>query len=302
MRCAVTLKGTRWSVGAALPSATLLSAALLSAASLAPGLAAATCGLDACPYAPPVAGTSDALGLRAGAGTRVTGFSLDATSGLALETPLRLDYVGFGGWVVGASVPVIVLMLDGVTRAGVGNAVVSGERWLGGADLGGALGVQVELPVGSSAVAADHLELLPYLRVEGTRGRFGWSARAGYRHAVSGAEDHDHEHAHDDDHADAHDHPATDALAAVFVESHGDREVVYQGVAMLRLVETLTVSALLDGQQVLDDAATDRAFVQAGGRLGWQADATRVFAQGLLPLASRARLDWRAEAGLAIDF
>lgn len=289
----------------------LLASALLSLALARP--AAASCGLDVCPLDPPASSDSAGAGPAADSAAvhvptwvRLSSFTAtDGTQGAYLETLLRGEYRGFAGWVLGASLPIVHLMIDeGDSHTGLGNGVLFGE-WNRSPrrGLGFAAGAQLELPIGDSGagIAADHVEALPYLRLSVHSGALAVSVTGGARFGVG---------ADDDEDGDGDEPPNLGGVSILhdagsgplYVNPHESQELLYQLLAEYALLgQRVRPGLLVRGQQVLGGDVDTRSFLTGGAQVGARlSESIDLAMQVELPLLEPARIDWRTALGLTV--
>ena len=222
------------------------------AISVAPIPAEATCGLDSCPLRysslPATSNISRPANVVLPQQAKLTRFSNDNGRGYYFEAILRAEYRGFGDWILGATIPIVVLRVENVLRTGFGNLVPFFEYrrrltplWSVG------LGTQLEVPIGAheKGIASDHFEAFPYFRVTATTRNLAASADMGLRFAI---------HSH-------HQHLENQSLTAarhstgektLFVNPHEDEEFAYRiGAEAISLSDSFRPGLELTGVQVL---------------------------------------------------
>ena len=86
----------------------------------------ASCGLDHCPIVLPDA-EAEKIGVRIQLRPQITPFKLKGFKGNYGELFLSAEYRGLKSWVFGGTLPVVLLTVEGDTRAGLGNSIVYGE-------------------------------------------------------------------------------------------------------------------------------------------------------------------------------
>jgi len=235
------------------------------------------------------------MGLRLRTQAQYTSFSLKGFKGDFSELLVSAEYRGLKNAVFGANFPLVVLTVEGDTRAGLGNSVLYGEwraNWSPKGSVG--FGLQVELPWGGAGGVSDsHWVFLPYINAHIPFWRVFLMANLGFSQAVGGQHDHG-----------SHDHgPSHIGDEFVFVNPHEASEFVYRlafGVPLLE--QRLQPMVLVLGQQVLVGDG-EKTFVQMGLRvLGRVSEKVSVYSEGALPISDAKRFDGRVGAGITVDF
>lgn len=267
---------------------------------VSPRAAHASCGLDECPLIPPGPQTPAGAAERPAIVVvppmfRYTSFSFTEMDmdGSYVEAIVRAEYRGLRQFVFAASVPLTVLMMNGETATGLGNAVALAEwthRNQGiSMDTMFGVGAQLEIPVGDvdSGIASNHFEVLPYVRATALIGQWFGFAQLGARLSLDGGHSHGH------------------GGAAMVVNPHSDRELTYRAGGGMSLGRSgSTVSAFIDGQRVIDDHDADTtSFVNVGIETSWQVHRqVSIRTLGALPVTTPGRYDWRAGMGVNVRF
>ena len=196
----------------------------------------------------------------------------------------------------GGTLPVVLLTVEGDTRAGLGNSIVYGEwRARFATDKSIGFGLQLELPWGGSGGVADaHWVILPYLNAHLPVWRLFFMANLGYAQSAGGIA-HDH---------GSHDHGSSHiGEEFVFVNPHESGEFVYRlsiGVPLLQ--QRIQPMLMVNGQQVVVGNG-EKTFVQLGTRvLGRVSDLVSVYGMGEVPISKARRFNARASVGLMLDF
>jgi hypothetical protein len=154
-------------------------------------------------------------------------------------------------------------------------------------------GGRVEIPTAAAShrIAASHLELVPYTRLQWSRSAYHLSLQLG---ASVGAELPE---ASTEDH-----HQGVSADSMQFVNPHTERELLFQ----LRggrqwLGDTLESSVFVDGQTVLADSDPGATFVSAGVSLSAQwGDHLLLSLDAERSVSTQQRFTWRTALGLRV--
>ena len=254
--------------------------------------AQASCGLDHCPVVrSPEQPSAD---WRVQARMHFTTFKLKGFRGHFEETYLSVEYRGLKNAVFGASVPLVLLTVEGDTRFGLGNSIVYGEWRLNIQKASIGAGLQVELPWGSAGGVADtHWVFLPNMNAHIPFWRMFFMGSVGFSQSVGGAHDHG-----------SHDHGATHiGEEFVFVNPHAASELTYR-MALGAPLWNRRIQAMwmVNGQQVLVGEG-EKTFVQTGPRVQLAvSEWVSVHLSGELPISRARRFNGRLVAGVFLDF
>ena len=262
---------------------------VLMAFAVLPDVALGSCGLDHCPAPQTATGTTtDSNPWSARGRTRWTSFDELESDGSYTEFLASGEYRGVSDLIVGATVPLVVLMEGADVTTGVGNSVVyaAWNRHIAKIPVG--FGLQVELPWGvGEGIADDHWVLLPNATAHLPAGRAFAMLKAGLLHSLGGHQPDGHDHSHE---------------AVVFVNPHSRTELRFQSDLGVALAEGI-VHPMLTGAAQQPLVGDDRRLlvqVGVGARVALnQAMSLRVI--GELPVSSIRRFERRVSVGVAFQ-
>lgn len=245
----------------------------------------ANCGVAFCPVIP---GPGEQAPFAASLYSRFSSFDLPGGSGSYLELMPSVSYTKKSYHAM-LHVPVVGLFKDGSTF-GLGNPMVLAEYRAAWNPVALALGSQFELPLGDheSGLAGDHFLALPYATVRLNQGsRLFYSGTLGMSNVIG-----------------SHDEAAPTApVMPVFVNPHGDRELVYRvmaGIASKRYPNHGSLETYWQGQIVLSHDDEGAQYGQAGIR-GTYPVTSILGVNGFTEFhgTNPSRYDWRV--GLGFD-
>ncbi len=246
----------------------------------------ASCGLDMCPH--PLSAGRHGDVWSGEAVLRHATFHWEGISGDYTLLIPRVEHRGWRGWILGGYWPVAALDDGHHNRTGLGNLVLYGQAQPKGDFFWGG---QLELPVGDDkhGIAAEHGEILPYVALMRSAGRWMASGRVGYRYALSGGHGHG---------SGGHSH------GVLLVNPHEDRELVYHAmISRAWMSDRLSTAFFLDGQHAVRGDTKGTGFLTAGTEIRFALsprwDLTASFEE---PVTRPERVGWRAGTGLALKF
>lgn len=233
------------------------------------------------------------------------GFHLGGHAGRYHGVVLDAEYAPWPVASLSLRVPAYVLDLDDDSpHVGLGDPAVTGRVRLLGGEAGQpdlSLGLSLEVPLGDAdhGIGSGHFELDPFVAASHDLAEWTFHGALGLRVSLVG-QDHDAaaSHTHEDGSHDGGAHHET-----VFVDPHGDLELVYHAGLLYRAGEQWFLNLTGQAATVLSEADRGDTFVTVGPEVGYRfSERWRALLSGGIPVAGPDRYDWRVSGGATHTF
>jgi|GEM_PF-4242762 len=206
-------------------------------------------------------------------------FDINHHNGNYLQYEPRYEFRGINRVVVGGFASLIALDDGHDSHSGLGNPVLFGEVVVkNSTDDQLSFGSQLELALGDdeNGLAAEHMEIVPYLSYSNSAGSIDWMGSTGYRHSLESGDRHE-----------------SAIHSELFVNPHADKEYLYRLHARFPKIRgSMSPDFVLDGQHALDGEDDGKGFLSIGAGLSFSAGTGWTFSPKVeIPVTTPRRFD-----------